>query len=185
VIFPHTVSRRLELAPATMHDHTVFLATLLRTGLESFRPAATTAGMFKILDAAFLVRRRDSATVLGFSTLHGLDPAGHIRCGIYLDPVRARMGVGSEAIHLLLNYAFAMFNIDKVIAQTTEASFSAFGLTLGGTGIRAVLDDHLYFRGQLWDLHTFQIERAEWEKHVDEDLDGILPEPLQWRVAPA
>ncbi|MET7395847.1 GNAT family protein [Dactylosporangium sp. NPDC005572] len=184
MIFPHTVSRRVELRPASMRDHSLFLDTLLRTGLESFRPAATTAGMFRILDAAFLVCRRDGEEVLGFSTLHGLDPAGHIRCGIYLDRSRARLGIGSEAIHLLLNYAFAMFNVEKVVAQTTEASFSAFGLTLGGSQIRSVLSDHLYFRGTLWDLHTFQIERHEWERHVDDNLGNILPEPLTWRSAP-
>ncbi|WP_028193154.1 GNAT family N-acetyltransferase [Salinispora pacifica] len=184
MIFPHTESRRIALQPASTGDSSLFMQTLLRTGLESFRPAASTVGMFKILNAAFLVLNRSSDDVLGFATLHGLDPAGHLRCGIYLDPPKTRFGIGAEATNLLLNYAFACFNIDRVVAQTTEASFDAFGLGHGDGRERQVLAEHLWFRGQLWDLHTFQIRRDEWEEHVDLRLDGILPAPLDWRTAP-
>ncbi len=184
MIYPHATSRRIVLQPATAQDSALFLKTLLRTGLESFRPAASAVGMFRILNAAFLVTHRHSRMVLGFSTLHGLDPAGHIRCGIYLDPQKARLGVGAEATQLLINYAFASFNVDRVIAQTTEASFSAFGLTVDGELEREVLPEHLYFRGQLWDLHTFQMRRSDWEAHIERTPGGILPEPLDWRTAP-
>lgn len=185
MIFPHTESRRVVLHPARAGDQAQFVQTLLRTGLESFRPAARGNRAGTKAHAAFVVRQRTSGEALGFGTLHGLDPAGHIRCSAYLEPKRARLGVGSEAIFLLVNYAFATLNISKVIAQTTEASFSAFGFASDNDeGQKGVLRDHLFFRGQHWDLHSFQIERGEWEKFIDENMDGVLPPPLTWRAAP-
>jgi RimJ/RimL family protein N-acetyltransferase len=185
VIFPHTVSRRVMLRPATAADQSSFFETLLRTGIESFRPAARAAGaVARQRNAAFLVVRRVDEQVLGFSTLHGLDPAGHIRSGIYLDPRHVRLGIGAEAVRLSINWAFAMFPIDSIIAQTTEASFGSFGMTSEDTEKAAVLPEHLYFRGRLWDLHTFHIGRREWEEYIDEHPDGVLPPPLTWRTAP-
>jgi hypothetical protein len=185
LLFPHTASRRIVLRPATATEQAGFFQTLLRTGLESIRPAAPPSkARLRMCNAAFVVARRNTDEVLGFSTLHGLDPAGHIRSGVYLDPERARLGIGTEAIHLSTNFAFATFNIDKLIAQTTEASFGAFGLALDDGQKEGVLHDHLYFRGRLWDLHTFRIERRDWESYVDESLDGVLPPPQCWRKAP-
>jgi RimJ/RimL family protein N-acetyltransferase len=185
LIFPHTESRRIVLRPATSADQASFFQTRLRAGIESVRPAsAPTAAVSKQFNAAFVVARRTDGETLGFSTLHKLDPAGHIRCGIYLDPQRARLGVGSEAVHLSINYAFAMFNVDKVIAQTTEASFDAFGVSTEGNEEKSILPDHLYFRGRLWDLHNFEIERHGWEDYVSKNLDGVLLPSLSWRAAP-
>jgi RimJ/RimL family protein N-acetyltransferase len=178
------MSRRIQLRPATTSDQTRFVETLLRTGLESFRP--TTAGTARATswNAAFLVTRRADAQVLGFSTLHGLDQAGHIRSGIYLDPQRSGFGIGSEAVALSINYAFAMFDIDTVLAQTTEASFGSFGMTAEDIDKGSVMYDHLFFRGKHWDLHTFRISREEWQRYLEEKMDAVLPSPLDWRTPP-
>jgi hypothetical protein len=180
----------VELRPASASDGTVFLQTLLDAGLESFRFAANSAEGFKRLDAMFLVLRRGGDEVLGFSTLHGISPAGHIRNGVYLDPRRAKLGIGSEAVQLTINYAFAMFNVDAMIVQTTEASFAGFGLTDDDSQKEGVLAEHLYFRGRLWDLHSYRVRRADWESYVDwspdrlSPLDAVLPAPLTWRTEP-
>lgn len=186
-MFPHTQSRRISLEPASLADaRDNVLSTLLRTGLESVRPAADPArALMDMCCAAFLVRHRISGNVLGFSMLHGLSPAGHVRCGVYLDPEQARLGVGAEAVHLTVNYAFAAFDVNKVISQTTRASFTSFGLSGEEPGKAAVLEDYLYFRGRFWDLHTFQVHRWEWEYYIGRKLDRILPPPLSWRTAPA
>ncbi len=171
------------LNPATTADQASFFQTRLRAGIESFRPGGPQGGGGMQYDAAFLVRRRTDEERLGFATLHGLNPAGHIKCGIYLDPQRTQLGVGSEAVHLSINYAFAVFNVDRVIAQTTEASFDAFGVNTSDEG-KCVLPEHLYFRGRAWDLHTFEIARDGWEEYVSKNMDGVLPPPLTWRTAP-
>ncbi|MBZ2409380.1 GNAT family N-acetyltransferase [Streptomyces albidoflavus] len=182
MLFPHTRSRRLELRPATAADTAEFTRTLLRTGIESVSPA----GARRSLDAsaAFLVALRDSGDVIGFSTLHGLDAAGHLRSGAYLDPARARLGVGAECIYLTINYAFAMFPVDKLLAQTTEATFDSVGVNPRDNDAKAVLRDHLYFRGRHFDLHSFEITRAEWEQYVEADLDIVLGRGLSWRRDP-
>ncbi|MFE6690674.1 GNAT family N-acetyltransferase [Streptomyces sp. NPDC057743] len=185
MLFPHTTSRRLAFRPASAADHADLIRTMLRTGIESVSPSGRAGNRdLSACDAAFLVTRRGSGDLLGFSTLHGLDQAGHVKAGVYLDPERARLGVGSEAIYLTINYAFAMFAIDKVIAQTTAATFGSVGIAPEDDTATAVLSDFLYFRGRHWDLHTFQLERAEWERHVDGDLDDVLGPGRSWRTDP-
>ena len=61
-----------------------------------------------------------------------------------------------------------------MIGQTTEASFDAFGLNQKSSQEKAVLRDHLYFRGRLWDLYTFEIERRDWMAKVGRRLEGFL-----------
>lgn len=184
MLFPHTTSRRVTLRPTGAADIGEFGRTLLRTGLESIRPSRLPAAALSMCQAAFQVFHRGGEQPMGFATLHALDPAGHIRCGIYLDPRRTRLGVGSEAIQLLMNYAFASFDIEGVISQTTEASFAALGLTAEDGQSDAVLREHLYFRGRLWDLHGSMIVRSDWEDYVDLHPEGILPAPLTWRTPP-
>ncbi|MER7109316.1 GNAT family N-acetyltransferase [Streptomyces sp. NPDC000229] len=183
MLFPHTRSRRLEFRPASADDRSEFTRTLLRTGIESVSPAAGARASLGA-NAAFLVAQRDSGDVIGFSTLHGLDPAGHLRSGAYLDPARARLGVGAECIYLTINYAFAMFPIDKLLAQTTEATFDSVGVNPKQNDAKGVLRDHLYFRGRHYDLHSFEITRSEWERYVDADLDVVLGPGLSWREDP-
>lgn len=185
MIFPHTASRRVVLRPASASDHTGFFGTLLRTGFESFRPADLPArALLRSLDAVFVVVHRASGEELGFSALYGHDQAGHMRCGIYLEKDRLRFGVGSEAVYLTVNYAFAMFSVDRLITQTTEASSASFGLSFSQSDKDGVLSEHLYFRGRPWDLHTFHIDRGDWEDLIDGDLPGVLPSSLSWRSAP-
>ncbi|MCK7624215.1 GNAT family N-acetyltransferase [Streptomyces sp. RS10V-4] len=185
MLFPHTTSRRLAFRPASTAHHADLIRTMLRTGIENVSPTGRAGNRdLSKCDAAFLVTRRGSGDLLGFSTLHGLDAAGHIKSGVYLDPERARLGVGSEAIYLTINYAFAMFPIDRVIAQTTEATFGSVGLNSQDGSATAVLRDYLYFRGRHWDLHTYQLDRAEWEQHVDGDLDDVLGPGRSWRTDP-
>ncbi|WP_326645867.1 GNAT family N-acetyltransferase [Streptosporangium sp. NBC_01755] len=183
LIFPHTASRRVVLHPASGTDQAGFAQIFVRTGVESVRPAVRPGRGTMRAHAAFHISTTATNERLGFAGLHALDPAGHVRCAVYLDPQRARLGVGSEAILLMINYAFATLNVDRVIGQTTEASFASFGITGGDKEIGA-LRDHMYFRGRLWDLHNFEIERPKWEEYIDRNATGVLPPPLSWRAAP-
>ncbi|MEU8584217.1 GNAT family N-acetyltransferase [Streptomyces sp. L500] len=186
MLFPHTASRRLEFRPASDGDHDEVTRAFLRSGVENVSPTEQpTTRRLADCDAAFLVARRGRGDILGFSALHGRDQAGHIRCAVYLDPARARLGVGSEAIYLTINYAFAMFDVDRVIAQTTEATLGSVGMSPGSSSADRVLRDFLYFRGRHWDLHGFQLSRSEWEEHVDTGhLDPVLGPGLGWRHDP-
>lgn len=185
MIFPHTVSRRVFLRPASATDHRGFFRTLLRTGFESFRPAdLPVRQLLRGLNAVFVVHHRATGEELGFSALLGHDQAGHMRCGLYLDKDRLRLGIGSEAVYLTINYAFGMFPIDRLITQTTEVSAASFGLGFSRSDRDGILEDHLYFRGSSWDLHTFHIDRDDWEARIDGELPGVLPSGYSWREAP-
>ncbi|NUK25070.1 GNAT family N-acetyltransferase [Streptomyces lunaelactis] len=181
MLFPHTRSRRLELRPASADDRSEFVRTLLRTGIESVTPARARATLDS--SAAFLVALRSSGDVVGFATLHGLDPAGHLRSGLYLDPERAKYGVGAEGMYLTTNYAFAAFPVDKLLGQTTEATFGSIGVT-NDDEAKGVLDEHLYFQGRHWNLHNFEVTRSEWNVLVDGRLGNVLGEGLSWRHDP-
>ncbi|KWT63830.1 hypothetical protein ADL21_00220 [Streptomyces albus subsp. albus] len=163
VILPETSSRRVVLRPATAAAQAEFFRTVLRTGVESVRlPTDRSKGPSRSPNAAFQVVNKADRKVLGFSLLFGLDRAGHIRCGTYLDPELNRLGTGSEAIGLTINYAFATFNVDRVITETTEASLGSFGMRTNDHQVLNVLEDYLYFRGRHWNLYGFQVERSEW-----------------------
>jgi RimJ/RimL family protein N-acetyltransferase len=157
------------LRPATAADQAQFFRTMLRTGIESVRATVPRiAGVPKQIDAAFLVAKRGSGEVMGFSLIFDLGQAGFVRCGTYLDPQRARLGIGSEAVGLTINYAFAVFDVDRVITDTTEASFGFFGVRSEGDDVRNTLPEHLYFRGRYWDLHGFEITRDEYLRTLAE-----------------
>ncbi len=178
-LVPHLSTRRTRLQAATRADLARFADTTMRTGIESVRTPA--AAPMRMPEAAFVVTRRTDGEYLGFTTLHGLDTSGHIRCGIYLDPRTAQLGIGAEVVHMTLNYAFATFPVRKVIAQTTEASFASFGVGRNDRTEAAVLVGHLYFRGQSWDLYTFEVGRREWDQMVYEYSDAYLPPGSSWR----
>nr|WP_062333298.1 GNAT family protein [Herbidospora sakaeratensis] len=193
-IFPHTVSRRLALHPAGGSDQRDFAQLFVRTGVETVRPAVRPGqGGAMRAYAAFRVTRLGTGEQVGFGGLHNLDPAGHVRCAVYMNPDTARLGVGSEAILLVVNYAFATLDVERVIGQTTQASFSSFGISDRDERTGA-LPQHLYFRGRYWDLHNFQVERSDWEAYIDRRTDweefmgkssnGVLPPSLDWRTAP-
>ena len=86
-IFPHTTSRRLVLHPATAADRANFFQTVVRTGHGSSRQEARPSSANSNPYAAFVVAHRTSNEVLGFSALHGLDPAGHIRSVYIWTPI--------------------------------------------------------------------------------------------------
>lgn len=166
MLYPHVKSRRVALRPATAANGSTFYRTLLNAGVESPPPMEEIEQDFAHLDALFLLERRDNAEIIGYSTLHRLNQAGHIEVGLYTDTARAKHGVGGEGVVLTINYGFAAFNVSKMIVRTTKASFAGIGEAFDADGREGVLPDHLYFRGGMWDLHCFAMQRAEWEEYM-------------------
>lgn len=183
MLFPHTASRRIVLRPASASDAMTFYETLLQTGLESLYAISGKSGMFKA-DAVFLATRRTDGEVLGFSTLQSLSDAGHIRTGVYLNSDRTRFGIGSEAVQLTINYGFAVYNIDRMMIETTEASLPNFGSDATWDTREGTLADHLYFRGRYFDLQSYWLRRSYWDSYVDGVMGGVLADHLSWREAP-
>src|SRR5690606_11398436 len=128
------------------------------------------------MNASFLVENT-GGDYLGFCSLQGLSPAGHhIEGGIYLSPEASSNGIGAEASLLLINYAFAMWNVRKVYFRTTEASLSSIGGDLKVSQKEGILSGHQYFSGKHWDEHVFAIYRDEWDEFCAQAVERLVRE---------
>ncbi|MBB5958548.1 hypothetical protein FHS29_005156 [Saccharothrix tamanrassetensis] len=163
-------ARRVELRPGTADDGPRFYQTLLRVGVESLpAPGAFRKQFLGNLQAMFRIQRHGSDEVIGFATLRELGQARHIRLAVYVEKDRGRNGVSGEALYLVVNYAFATYNVDTILCRTTEASFAY--LRGGGDEFQkpiGIFPGHRYFRGRLLDLHHFLIFRDEWSAYWNE-----------------
>ncbi|MDQ4096275.1 MAG: GNAT family N-acetyltransferase [Actinomycetota bacterium] len=166
-IFPVLSTSRIRLRPATRADGAEFYHVLLELGLSTLPTLDHWIdGVLGFKDSAaqFAVHRKADDELLGFTALYQLDPnARHVKAGVYARFEQAR-GLAAEASVLTLNYAFAMWDMRKVYFHTTEASLLHYGGAIAKVARReAILQEYLFFRGQLWDVHVFAIHRQDWE----------------------
>ncbi|MCK9874149.1 GNAT family protein [Nocardiopsis dassonvillei] len=172
LIYPHLESRRIKLVPGSIsrESYEIFLQSgieslpTLDRYLEEFRPDEVSAYFYVDLQA--------TGERVGVTTLHAMNPnAGHIEAGLYIgDKGKGAPGVGHEAGLLTINYAFAMWNVRKVYIKTTEASIPSLGSKLGNLKREAILPDHFFFCGRLWDVHIYAVYRVDWEAGIGEYL---------------
>ena len=128
------------------------------------------------------VSLKKTGEIVGFGSIKEHDPAGHAKLGIFMDSERLPVGVGAEAMMMLVNYSFATWDdLRKVYAVTTEASLKSFGSALAASPREALLSDHMYFQGRLWDLHYYSVSRSAWISHGMPLLDRIVRGPLTTR----
>ncbi|GII90666.1 GNAT family N-acetyltransferase [Sinosporangium siamense] len=163
----HVETPRTALVPADAKDATTLYRLLLKLGLHSLPPLESFVASFDNdwVDVQFVVRARQSDETVGFASLQGLDPAGHIQAGIFLDQERAGYGVGGEAMMLLMNYAFTRWGeLRKVYFMTTDASLARFGAMSRTATREATLPQHMFFRGRLWDVYIYSVRRQMWEE---------------------
>ncbi|MEU6152189.1 GNAT family protein [Actinosynnema sp. NPDC047251] len=157
-------ARRVELRPGVAADGLLFYQLLLRVGVENLPPPARVAGQFFDNSAAlFRIQRRGSGEVIGYATLRELGQAGHVRLAVYVEKDKSRHGVSGEALYLVVNYAFAAYDVDRILCRTTEESF-AYVRGAGDDDQKpiGIFPGHRYFRGRLLDLHHFLVMRDEW-----------------------
>jgi RimJ/RimL family protein N-acetyltransferase len=165
LLFPHVETRRLKLVPSTASEETFDI--LLSGGVESLSDIDTYLADHRKSDinAYFLSVSKATGKTIGFTTLHELNqPAGHVQVGLYSDIRQENLGLGGEAAILTINYAFAMWNVRKVYVRTTKATISNFGPQVEKSEPEAVLRDHFYFCGRLWDVYIYSISREDWSE---------------------
>jgi RimJ/RimL family protein N-acetyltransferase len=178
MLFPHTESRRIALRPATAADAPKVYDILFRLGRGALPMIDDFVGSFgRGMAATFLIHRKDTEELVGFSTLSELaPPAGHVRAEVNLIAGQPEE-ILTEASALTANFAFAMWRIRKVYFHATEASVASLGF--GGEHSvlvrpEAVFPDHTYFHGRLWDVHVFAIYRDHWDTHGVDLLKQIV-----------
>ncbi|MFJ5675169.1 GNAT family N-acetyltransferase [Streptomyces sp. NPDC093097] len=168
MLFPHTETGRVALRPAGPQDATEAYRILFQLGAAGLPVLDTFVKNFgEGLSACFLVHRKDTDEVVGLSTVSTATPAGHVQVEVHLAGPEAAALAGD--VHALtVNFAFAMWRVRKVYVHRTSPDTGALGFGAAGTDLvrpEAVLPDHTYFHGRLWDVHIFAVHRDDWNTH--------------------
>ncbi|WP_121188204.1 GNAT family N-acetyltransferase [Nocardiopsis sp. Huas11] len=153
---------------------------LMKLGLESLPSLDEyTEGYRKVVEDGLVemieIELKQTGETVGFGSIREHDPAGHVKLGIFTDSERLPVGVGAEAMMMLVNYSFATWeDLRKVYAMTTEASLKSFSSALATSPREALLSEQMYFQGRAWDLHYFSVTRSSWTAHGRPILDRIV-----------
>lgn len=117
----------------------------------------------------FTVRAREDDRLIGKAVVEWIDWTngnGFIRLGIGEAGSR-RKGLGSQALSLLLRYAFSELNLYRVTAVMPEYNegaiklFKKFGFVEEVRRRKAINRD-----GEIWDLLAFGLLNSEWREQV-------------------
>ncbi len=114
----------------------------------------------------FTLRMRLDDRLIGFVSLYAVswsNGAGMVRLGIG-DPSDRRQGYGSEALRLIVRYAFGELNLYRLGAVVPEYNTGALRLFEKGGFVREVCRRQALHRfGQRWDVIHLGILHDEWE----------------------
>ena len=127
---------------------------------------------------AFGIRPISSETLLGYADLDGIiwsQGVAWLSIGIG-NPAQRGQGYGSEALQLLLGFAFGELNLRRV--QLTVFSYNTGAIRLYerlGFQHEGVYREFLQRDGQLYDMLLYGLLRREWERRPapdDPDRNG-------------
>ena len=117
----------------------------------------------------FTIRARDDDRLIGRAAIQWIEWAngnGHIRLGIGAAEDRGR-GYGTQALRMLLRFAFAELNLFRVTAQVPEYNEAALALVKKFDFIQEVCRRKSLERdGRRWDLYVFGLLSDEWQKQA-------------------
>lgn len=177
MLFPHTETRRITLQPATAADAPRIYEILFRLGRGGLPMLDTfTANFGDGVSACFLLHRKGSSDLVGFCTLYGLTPAGHLQAEVNVAVGQPEV-YRADASALITNFAFSMWRTRKVYFHATEPNAAAIGFDGAHAKMvraEAVLPAHTFFHGQVWDVHVFAIYRDDWNAYGTDLLKQLV-----------
>lgn len=113
----------------------------------------------------FTLRMRSDDRLIGFASLNWIEwnhGSGHIKLGIG-SPQDRGQGYGSEALKLLLNFAFDELNLHRLSASVPEYNTTALHLfQKAGFQIEVRRRQALQRDGRCWDMLHLGLLRQEW-----------------------
>ena len=116
----------------------------------------------------FTIRMRSDDRLIGFARLHWIEwsnGSGKLELGIG-DEQDRRQGYGTEALEMLLRYAFAELNLYRLAAEIPEYNSPALRLFEKCGFVEEVRRRQALNRfGRRWDLIQMGILRREWEQN--------------------
>jgi len=120
----------------------------------------------------FAIRTLSGNEFVGFVALHSIEwnnRAAMLAIGIG-DPARRRLGYGTEAVQLVLRYAFDELNLNRVGLDVVEYNTAALGLyQKAGFRREGALRSAVLRDGRQFDRIIMGILRAEWTQQEAED----------------
>ena len=116
--------------------------------------------------------------MVGACSLQHIDMRNrHAELGIWMAAHQWRgQGYGTEAVRLLLAYAFEVVRLDKVYLGVYDfneggiRSYERVGFRYEGR-----LRQMIYYEGRYWDEWPMRILRSEWERYSRPPEDGLHP----------
>jgi len=115
----------------------------------------------------FAVRLRDDDRLVGLARLYHIEwthATGSLQIGIGDRNDRGR-GYGTEALHMLLRYAFDELNLYRLAASTAEYNTGAIRfLERAGFVVEVRRRQAVQRDGQRWDAVMLGLLRDEWKK---------------------
>ena len=115
---------------------------------------------------------------VGACSLQHIDSRNrHAELGIWLAaPDFRSLGYGTDAVQILLHYAFEVVRLDKVHLGVYD--FNEGGLRSyerAGFRYEGRLRQMIYYEGRYWDEWPMRILRSEWEHYSQPASDGLRP----------
>lgn len=122
----------------------------------------------------FTIRARDGDRLIGKAVVEWIDWTngnGFLRLGIGAAEDR-RKGYGSQALNMLLRYAFGELNLYRVTVVVPAYNEGALGLFQKFGFVEEIRRRKALNRdGEIWDLVGFGLLNAEWR----EQTNGVVP----------
>jgi len=119
----------------------------------------------------FTIRAREDDRLLGKAVLEWIDWTngnGYLRLGIGLSQDRGR-GLGTQALGLLLRFAFAELNLFRVTMVVPEYNQATIALVRKFDFVEEVRRRQALLRDdRVWDLLVFGLLRSEWAEGAGE-----------------
>jgi RimJ/RimL family protein N-acetyltransferase len=117
----------------------------------------------------FTIRARDDDHLIGRAIIHWIEWSngnGHLRLGIGAAEDRCK-GYGTQALRMLLRFAFAELNLFRVTASVPEYNEAAVALLKKSGFTQEVCRRKSLERdGRRWDLCVFGLLRDEWQNQA-------------------
>lgn len=117
----------------------------------------------------FAIRAREDDELIGKASIHRIEWSngnGWIRLGIGAGDDR-RKGYGSQALRMLLRFAFAELNLFRVTAAVQEYNEAGIALLKKAGFVEEVRRRQALDRdGRRWDLLVFGLLNDEWQKQA-------------------
>jgi len=118
----------------------------------------------------FVLRLKEDDRAIGFAQIQWIEwnhGNAHFNMGIG-SPEDRHKGYGSEALQMLLRYAFEEMNLYRLTCNTFEYNTGAQAfLTKHGFSCEVRRREAAYREGRYWDVLTYGILGEEWAKKAD------------------